>query len=412
MKLKFLTYPASNGVTMMTPIDWVTILKECREPMNIEYQCLQLKTHADTKTIVDVIYLSWSTESPRLIKALHNYFFQRYIFSIPDLYTTFYLHDEIFPIDFICETVPSISYTDYSRLFSMIVPVFEVDLLCLSEKVHYLHVDTAFYHMMNVIVERNYHDLFSDILYRMHDQDPIFVYRCIHVLKSNCPAFRTILDRTHPHFAEWCIALDDIHILPESFWLELYNAGSYMDTIRLDHSFYFYSLFIENMMDANLTDVFKEVFTHQAMEIMNVLVSLVSKNKLRNTLDPGQLIDSFYVNRDYFDPEDRVCVVDCLSTLFKSHTNPIQHVSMDMYTHCKELVQLGIEYKDPRLFKYSPTQEKCIVTYEIPKTYYMQCTSNVPHIIDYEVYTKLDTPICPYCRQEFDSIIFSQSELK
>lgn len=55
--------------------------------------------------------------------------------------------------------------------------------------------------------------------------------------------------------------------------------------------------------------------------------------------------------------------------------------------------------------EHRSTREKCIVSYEIPE-HYLLCTSNVPHIISYEVFTKLTQKQCPYCRSVYDPVVY------
>jgi len=57
------------------------------------------------------------------------------------------------------------------------------------------------------------------------------------------------------------------------------------------------------------------------------------------------------------------------------------------------------------------TQERCIVSYEIPETYRL-CKSNVPHVISVDVYTKLERKVCPYCRAGFQHTIYHNKTLE
>lgn len=56
-----------------------------------------------------------------------------------------------------------------------------------------------------------------------------------------------------------------------------------------------------------------------------------------------------------------------------------------------------------------PTNEHCIVSYEEVDVY-MKCKSNIPHVVSKEVYEKLDKKVCPYCRSEYDPVLYKNCD--
>jgi hypothetical protein len=56
---------------------------------------------------------------------------------------------------------------------------------------------------------------------------------------------------------------------------------------------------------------------------------------------------------------------------------------------------------------YKPTTEKCIVSYDIPLSFYKLCTSNVPHTVTLDVYMKLKNKTCPYCRLNYTTTVYT-----
>ena len=101
---------------------------------------------------------------------------------------------------------------------------------------------------------------------------------------------------------------------------------------------------------------------------------------------------------------------------YKSQEQKIQYITIiKNFIPDFELYLLSVSRKWSKYVSCSicheNTNDRCVVSYEVPKSYFKKCSSNVPHIVTLDVYTQLVHKVCPYCRMDYKPELFHQIQV-
>jgi len=225
------------------------------------------------------------------------------------------------------------------------------------------HIFLMYHELYDTIMESMYSKKSLDTLIQYYQKNifmDLFLSNDLLIIHKSNPLFYTYLTQ---HNRRIIIETDNVE---------------YFTTIPYSYSSFFYELLL--------------MLTYRSIRIIDKLFSFQNTYQLLSKFELHDFSKLFYQ--------------------YLENTNDYKFLK-SVYRYFKDLpiikdANVFIEYKIQKRI-YKKTTEPCIISYEIPK-YYVECKSNGHHIIDLDIYKKLDSPECPYCKQDIDCVIYMNKQ--